>query len=99
MADGDRVCFQTHVEKPAPDHGTPMRVLVQHAFRFNAGGKIAEHWSMSSHVKLSETRNKHPLFEMGDPVIHANKVYCQVAVITLRHTVQDSRRPTFQINR
>lgn len=56
MADGDLVYFQLRIEMK------DMRILVQHSFRFNDEGKIAEHWSAPAMVKLSETENKHPLF-------------------------------------
>jgi predicted SnoaL-like aldol condensation-catalyzing enzyme len=61
-ADGDLVYFQSHREIKAKDDGSPARLLVTHLFRFDPQGRIAEHWTQSQSVKLSETINKHPLF-------------------------------------
>ncbi len=59
MADGDLVYFQLHKEVPG---GEDEKGLVQHLFRFNDEGKIAEHWTTVTKIKLSETKNPHPLW-------------------------------------
>ncbi len=61
MADGDLVYFQTRRTEDLPT-GEKERVLVQHSFRFDSEGKIAEHWVTNSRVKLTETENPHPFF-------------------------------------
>jgi predicted SnoaL-like aldol condensation-catalyzing enzyme len=61
-ADGDLVYLQTHKEIKAHDDGSPARLIVVHAFRFNDEGKIDEHWSVNQSVKLKDSISKHPLF-------------------------------------
>ncbi len=61
-ADGDLVYLQMHREIKAKDDGSPARLIVVHAFRFNDQGKIDEHWSVSQSVKLKDSVSKHPLF-------------------------------------
>lgn len=61
-ADGDLVYFQTHREIKAKDDGSPARLIVVHAFRFNDAGKIDEHWTIVQSVKLKDSASKHPLF-------------------------------------
>ncbi len=61
-ADGNLVYFQTHRSIKAKDDGSPARLLVTHLFRFDEHGKIAEHWTQTQSVKLSESASKHPLF-------------------------------------
>jgi predicted SnoaL-like aldol condensation-catalyzing enzyme len=59
MADGDLVYFQLRNEIEV---GDGERGLVQHSFRFNGEGLIAEHWVTNTRISLSETINPHPLF-------------------------------------
>jgi predicted SnoaL-like aldol condensation-catalyzing enzyme len=59
MADGDLVYFQLRNELAV---GDGERGLVQHSFRFNDQGLIAEHWVTNTRIKLNETINPHPLF-------------------------------------
>ena len=61
-ADGDLVYLQMHREIKAKDDGSPARLIVVHAFRFNDAGKIDEHWSVNQSVKLKDSISKHPLF-------------------------------------
>lgn len=62
MADGDLVYFQTRKEIKDKKDGSPVRILVQHSFRFNNDGKIAEHWSSATPVKVNSCKNKKPLW-------------------------------------
>lgn len=62
IADTDLVYFQIRKELKAKDDGSPMRILVQHSFRFNKAGKIAEHLGTATPVKLKNSKNKHPLW-------------------------------------
>lgn len=59
IADGDLVYFQLRNELAV---GDGQRGLVQHSFRFNDEGLIAEHWSSNTIVNLSDSINPHPLF-------------------------------------
>lgn len=62
IADKDLVYFQIRKELKAKDDGSPMRILVQHSFRFNSAGKIAEHFGTATPVKLKNSKNTHPLW-------------------------------------
>ena len=59
MADGELVYFQLRNGLAV---GDGERALVQHSFRFNEQGLIAEHWVTNTRIKLNETTNPHPLF-------------------------------------
>ncbi len=62
MADGDLVYFQSRKELKDPHDGSPLRILVQHCFRFNAKGKIVEHWSTATPVKMNTAKNPKALW-------------------------------------
>lgn len=62
IADNDLVYFQIRKELKAKDDGSPLRILVQHSFRFNPAGKITEHLGTATPVKLKDSKNKHPLW-------------------------------------
>ncbi|MDD2218957.1 MAG: nuclear transport factor 2 family protein [Desulfoplanes sp.] len=62
MADGNLVSFQTRKEFKDPGDGSLVRLLVQHTFRFDAQGKIAEHWTQSSRVTMNSSKNLHSLW-------------------------------------
>jgi len=61
VAEGDLVYLQ-YPREGKTLKGDDFRLLVVHVFRFDANGKIDEHWSAAGHVLMKETKNKHPLF-------------------------------------
>jgi len=62
IADGDLVCLQVRKELKDKKDGSPVRVLVEHTFRFNEDGKIAEHWSVAAHANVNSSKNQKPLW-------------------------------------
>lgn len=59
IADGDLVSFQVFYEADAE---AIRRRMVQHTFRFDEAGGIAEHWSVTQLVDPATSPNPHPLW-------------------------------------